>query len=256
MKIRTLNARISSAVVVASICACTIAPYDPPSMPFTVTTSSGIVHAETAEDASRIALLLEHYGPRVRTILDAESAVVPEITAMATDLPDGASQGGVCIKPSFERGFILIRSMQHPVQDFALVHELVHFYVHGYWQLLSTAMQEGIANEIARSLVPPESTRPMSFIYMSALFSYPDVDPVHELDQSPGEYYSHDDSAARGISYFVARKLGVDGLREVCREAERAEEPRVSARALLERAGLSLTDTTSWYRTSDHEKAK
>ena len=172
------------------------------------------------------------------------------------ELPAGRGQYGVCYKPTLERPFIVLLSTQHPLQEFVLVHELVHYDWGGRWDRLSPAMQEGLADEVARSLVPAEASQTMLFMDMSALFNYAGADPCGDLDMRRGEYDALDLAGrnnSRGLGYFVAHRLGIDALRDLCDEAQRNGASRVSAEVLLTRAGLSFTDTQRWYRGSAAE---
>jgi hypothetical protein len=225
-------------------------------MPITVVTASGTVHANSTEEADRVAGWLQSYGPRVRERLDAAAVPPPQVSVVQTGLPGGPDQSGVCYKPNVGQWFIAIQSGQQDAQEFLLVHELVHYYSGREWDRLSPAMQEGLADEIARALVPDEASRGPLLLDMSALFSYTGGDPRRYLDMGRDEYDDLDPVAlsnSRGVGYFVAHRLGVDALRELCLEAERNGVSRVSAMALLDRAGLAPTDTRTWYGRSPTE---
>jgi hypothetical protein len=223
----------------------------PPKMPFSITTAAGTVNASTADEAQHVAELVEAYAPRVQAILGTGGGTLPEITVVQGIVPGHNEDcGGACYKPVFGRWLIVLRWCPDPLLHHALVHELVHFYSTGIWERLSPTMQEGFADEVSSMIVPADAFTGPRFLLMSALFNNELWDPRPLIDRGPGEFYDLDlrtESSSRGIGYYVAYKLGIEKLRELCVQAEERENKYVSAQDLLEAAGLPLTDTRLWF---------
>jgi len=127
--------------------------------------------------------------------------------------------------------------------NFAIAHELVHWYASGPWERLPHALEEGLADWIALELVP--EWREIREAELDAILA--EITPERRalalairertLEATPAQVRS--DSYA--VGYEVVRRLGVARMRALC---ERAEAEQL-ARAPLEWFGVHVSSSPS-----------
>ncbi len=129
--------------------------------------------------------------------------------------------------------------------DFALAHELVHWLVHGTtWDRLQLAVEEGLADHVALRLAPQWRAEREADLRGSAWI-------VHRhgweallalTKRNRGSASEELLSGTYVLGAFLVERVGLDGLRALCRRAEERGLADVPPGWILEAAGLDASN--------------
>lgn len=220
--------------------ACATSPEAIP--PIAVQSSQGEVRAYTAEDAGRVAALLEELAPKVRELLVETREGGPEVFVLEQQVANSPIAYNC-------DGRILLGPRSRDLERFALAHELAHWQVAGAWKALPPAVEEGLADGIALELVP-EASFSIAVGYLSELHEGGVVDPVEVLHLTRRQWsdmpHGAERSARYAVGFFIAVRIGIPKLRALCAKAVLAGHERVPAEWLLAEARLPPTDIADW----------
>jgi hypothetical protein len=213
-----------------------------PDLPVSVSCQEGLVRASTEEDARRLAALLDELAPKVRELLGEARIEPAEVILMKRGLPPCC---GACNYGSM----ILMDESTRGHERIYLAHELVHWQCAGSLMRLPNTVREGLADEIGVRLAP-EECMPLAIGYVTAFGRGTLSDPVAALNVPKDKLWDSEFDSSRtelyAVGYFVASKIGLDGLRALCSRAEREGRDQVPAEWFLDEAHLSTKDIRQW----------
>jgi hypothetical protein len=143
--------------------------------------------------------------------------------------------------------FIVVGSESKHLRGFIVALEIVHWYADGAWDCLPLALEEGLADLIACQLDPVGRE--------AKLYDLARVPPAESFDEIEAAFRASRESwagltaAERDRAYWVgaivARRVGVEGLRALSRDAAAEGLCTVPIERVLARAGLG-TDLRAW----------
>lgn len=235
-----IHAMCSRALLVVLLSSCSTIQFRIP--PACVQSREAIVFAPSAPEAERLARQFEDVAPRVRSALGITQSSPAKVALVdAAELPNakGMNSGG----------WILIARNYTKIERLVIAHELVHWYLDGVWNRLPGVMAEGLADCIASGIDPVNS----GVLLLARSEELPKVvltDPVAVLSISYSGWRRHaefdPDTTLPSIGYFIAMRIGVEGLRALCVQAEKEGRIMVPASWLLEASKLSSQDVRQW----------
>ena len=136
--------------------------------------------------------------------------------------------------------YIVLGSTSRRVNRFMLAHELVHWYADGVWCRLPLALEEGLGYCIAIQFEPDSPAfNPQAVARLVARLRDWKIEAAFDWPRQEDDSISEDQNVVNRLAGLaIVERIGVEGLRTMCANAEREGRATLSTDQVLERAGL------------------
>lgn len=241
------------------------------------------VGARDPDQARRLARLANAMAPLLRAeLVDVRDE---KMRVRVLDTMPRATFGGITFHREHPRWVALARDAEH--LEHTLGHEAVHFWLGDTWNTLPPIVEEGLCDMLAESMVGrpivaerarklvllhtwnegalrmplsdvlassgPRELRDQITITVSWSELARELPTVEEALAGEAILPDDEDEAAlrhwqASVGEVLARRIGVDALRDLCERARRQRLERVPAHWILAAAGLRADDKEGWRR--------
>ncbi|MFO1010544.1 MAG: hypothetical protein U1F29_10825 [Planctomycetota bacterium] len=234
-------------LVLLALASCASTEFD--RAPLTCDTGFGTVRGFAAEDVEEVGRLVRDLAPRVREILRPERAEPVRVVVLDTPADPNAK----AFTHEFVREghlvdrFIVVGSAGRHLRAFLVAHECVHWLADGPWDRLPLALEEGLADLIACQLDPVgRAAKLYDLAHVPPRASFEEIEVALRVTRETwAGLTAAERERAYWVGYVVASRLGVEGLRELCVEAQAEGLRTVPIERVLALAGLG-TDMRAW----------
>lgn len=244
---RLLAMRSVLSLALLALTSCASSAFD--RAPMTCETGSGTVRGFDREEVAEVGRLVSELCPRIDQILRPERTEPVRLVVLDT----AADPYAKAYTHEFVREgrivdrFIVVGSEAKYLRGFIVAHELVHWSADGAWDRLPLVLEEGLADLIASQLDPiGREAKLYDLARVPAAENFGEIEAALGVSREtwaalvPAERYR-----AYWVGYIVTNRIGVEGLRELCAEAEAEGLRTVPIERVLVRAGLG-TDVRAW----------
>ena len=235
---RPMRAVLTLALLALTSCAST--EFD--RAPMTCETGFGTVRGFTAEDVEEVGRLVRDLAPRVHAILRPKHAEPVRVVVLETptDPSTKAFTHEFVREGHLVDRFIVVGSEGRHLRAFLVAHECVHWFADGPWDRLPLALEEGLADLIACQLDPVgREAKLYDLAHVPSAASFDEIEAALRVTrESWAGLTAAESERAYWVGYVVARRLGVEGLRELAEQAALDGVRLIPSERVVDRVGL------------------